>query len=216
MTTTGRPSTEPAAGNGADTGFGRTPSRGARALAWWSTHCDPQRADPVTRAKLRRARSRLDALQVAAAADLARRLGAAPRERYAADWLVHGGLDLARVLAHVEVHDASRHPMEAAGWRRFPGTRRESDGGDDRPLLSEARFRRLLQTGDGEEKVSAFIRLVALLGGKVNVERLASDFLFWNHPDHGDRVRERWAFHYLAAGSAAPSIPSPDDEDPEA
>jgi CRISPR type I-E-associated protein CasB/Cse2 len=107
--------------------------------------------------------------------------------------------------------------MRAAGWKSFPGDKKESEAGDDRPVLSEARFRRLLETGEGEEKLLAFVRLVTLLDGTVNVTQLASDFMSWNHPEYGERVRERWAFEYLAAGSAAPPLPPVDTistEDP--
>lgn len=184
---------------------GRSGSRGRHAFEWWQRHCDPanRHTDPATRARLRRARSHLDVLRITAAIELARRLGVVNKGRSAPTWLMHAALGLACVLAHVKAHD-HRHPMEAAGWKRFPGDRKESDAGDDRPILSEARFNRLLETGDGEEKVLAFIRLVALLNGAVNVEQLSEDFLTWNHPEFGDRVRERWAFHYLAAGRAAP------------
>jgi CRISPR system Cascade subunit CasB len=166
------------------------------------------------RARLRRARSTLDVLHVTLAVVLARQLGAAPKASRASDWHVRAALDLARVLAHVKAHEG-RHPMRAAGWKRFPGDKKESDAGEDRPVLSGARFRRLLETGDDEEKVLAFTRLVALLGGTVNVEQLAGDFLLWNHPEHGDRVRERWAFEYLAAGDAAPPAPPTGPTDTE-
>jgi CRISPR type I-E-associated protein CasB/Cse2 len=168
--------------------------------------------DPGTRARLRRARSSLDLLRITPAVDLARQLGAVPKARPAPDWKLNAALDLSRVLAHVKEHE-SQHPMKAAGWEHFPGDRRETDVSEGRPRLSEARFRRLLETGDGEEKVRAFTRLVTLLDGRVNVDQLASDFLDWNHPEYGDRVRERWAFHYLAAGSAAPAAPPTDTED---
>lgn len=190
--------------------------RGARALSWWKQHCDPAnpRTDPGTRARLRRARSTIDVLQVAIAVVLARRLGAVPKSRAAPDAHVYAALDVARVLAHVKAHE-DRHPMRAAGWKRFPGDTKESDAGEDRPVLSGVRFKRLLETGGGEEKVLAFTRLVALLDGTVNVERLADDFLLWNHPEYGDRVRERWAFEYLAAGDAAPPTPPTDTTDTE-
>jgi CRISPR type I-E-associated protein CasB/Cse2 len=113
------------------------------------------------------------------------------------------------VLAHVKEHDATQPPMRAAGWKRFAGNRKESEAGDDRPALAEARFRRLLQTGDGEEKVAAFVRLIALLGQRVKIDDLARDFLLWNHPEVGDRIRERWAFFYYAAQDAAPPVPDP-------
>jgi CRISPR type I-E-associated protein CasB/Cse2 len=172
------------------------------ALAWWRRLRDPAGGDPGSLARLRRGRSSLEAYAVRPAVILARRLGAARPD--ALDTRARDTLDLARVLAHVKEHDPSQHPMRAAGWRRFAGTRKESEAGDDRPRLAEARFRRLLETGDGEEKVAAFSRLVALLGDTVSVRDLANDFLYWNHPDFGDRVRERWAFLYYAAGEAMP------------
>lgn len=182
------------------------------ALEWWQRLRDPKNGDPGALARLRRSRSTVEAIQTPEAIALARRLGALPRDGLAPDWRMRAALDLARVLAHVREHESTRHPMRAAGWKTFAGSRRESDAGDDRPLLSEARFRRLLQTGDGEEKVSAFTRLVVLLGGVVKVDDLARDFIRWNHPEYGDRVRERWAFLYYAA--AAVAVPPPPSDLP--
>jgi CRISPR type I-E-associated protein CasB/Cse2 len=178
------------------------------ALEWWQRLADPHHGDPGTLARLRRSRSTLEAMQVPDALELTRRLGALPREGRAPDWKLRGALDLARVLARVRKHEPDQHPMRAAGWKHFAGARRESDAGEDRPVLSEARFRRLLLTGDGEEKVSAFTRLIALLGGTVKVDDLARDFVRWNHPEHGEKVRERWAFLYYGASTAAPPLPT--------
>ena len=181
---------------------------GGVALAWWRKLTHPEAGDSGAMARLRRARSPLDALNVVAGADLARRTSTltmgdlTQRTRTA--------LDLARVLAHVKTH-AETHPMRAAGFQRFPGTRGES--ADDRPRLSEQRFRRLIETGDGEEQVAAFTRLIALLDGTVNVRTIAADYLRWNHPDFADRVRERWAAQYYNAMS---SLPTNIDEDPSA
>ena len=180
---------------------------GARALAWWERLHDARNGDPATLAQLRRCRSTLEALGIRAAVSLARQLGAA----HAPDWRMRAIVDLARVLAHAKAHDRTQHPMRAAGWKRFAGDRKESDAGADRPLLAEARFKRLLQTGDGEEKVAEFRRLIALLRGSVKLDDLARDFLLWNHPQWGDRVRERWAFMYYAASDAAPEAPPSED-----
>lgn len=185
--------------------------RGSHALAWWTRLNDPTNGDPATLARLRRARSTLEALAVRAAVELARRLGAASGE--ASDWRTRGALDLARVLAHVREHDAAQPAMRAAGWKKFAGERRETEAGEDRPLLSEARFRRLLETGDGEEKVAAFTRLIALMGSTVKIDALAEDFMLWSHPELGDKIREQWAFQYYAAGTAAPAVPVTDTED---
>lgn len=192
------------------------PHRGLPALEWWQRLSHPRHGNRGALARLRRSRSSLEAMQVPEAIELASRSGALVEGRQVPDWKVRAALDLGRVLAHVREHDPVRHPMRAAGWKHFAGTRRETDAGTDRPVLSEARFRRLVLTGDGEEKVAAFSRLIALLGGTVKVDDLACDFMSWNHPDHGDRVRERWAFIYYAAGSAAPPLPvetNPDIED---
>lgn len=185
------------------------PTRGERALTWWRANCElaNNNVDPATRARLRRARSHTDVLRVPPAIWLARQLGAASEK--GPDWYLHAVLDLTRVLAHVKEHE-TRHPMDAAGWQQFPSNP-DSMTPDQRPRLAEARFKRLLAASDGEEKVDAFVRLIALLGGTINVEQLAKDFLDWNHPDRGPRVRERWAFHYFGAAAAAPSSDSTTD-----
>jgi len=189
-----------------------SPSRNAP-LSWWSRLAHPVTGDRASLARLRRARTPLEALGIRAAMELARRVGAA--KSHTPDWRMRAALDLARVLAHVQEHDP-RHPMQAAGWKKFAGTRRETEAGEDRPVLSEARFRRLLETGDGEEKVAAFTRLIALMSDRINVQRLADDFLDWNHPTRGDRVREQWAFNYYHAYDAAPQAPTTSTEDDDA
>lgn len=181
---------------------------GGHALDWWRYYCDPNRDghDPGTRAQLRRCDSAVDAAAVPAAVALARRLGAFKGEEE--DWRVTAALDLARVLAHVREH-MPEPPMRAAGWKTFAGDRTESEAGDDRPRLSEARFRRLLTTGPGEEQVAAFVRLIALLDGTANVAALGADFLDWSHPWRGERVRKRWAEDYFAARTSRHTISSP-------
>lgn len=169
---------------------------GGHSLDWWRYHCDPAAADPGTRARLRRCDSPVDAAAIPAAVNLARRLGAFSRG--ADDWRVNVTLNLARVLAHVREHVPGA-PMRAAGWKTFAGDRKESEAGEDRPILSEARFRRLLTTGSGEEQVAAFVRLIALLDGRVDVAALAADFVDWEHPWRGERIRKEWATDYFAA-----------------
>ncbi len=169
-----------------------------RVLGWWKRYCHPTHGDPGIRARLRRCRSSTDTLSIAAAVGLARQLTWSRMPDAENDWRLIAALNLARVLAHVTDPDVTRRPMRAAGWQSFPGDRRESDAGDDRPRLSEARFRRLLQTERGEEQVTAFVRLVKLLDGRVNVSALADDFLHWN-----EQTKRRWAFEYYAAGLAA-------------
>ncbi len=202
---------------------GKTAKSGSGAgpvLDWWRYYCDPATADPGVRAQLRRCDSPVDASAIVAAVALARRLRAFDDDSN--DWRITAALNLARVLAHVREHVPGA-PMRAAGWKSFAADRKESDAGEDRPLLSEARFRRLLTTGPDEEQVAAFVRLIAILDGRIDVAALATDFLDWNHPWKGERVRKRWAEDYFAArvfatdtdttNTSISNSPSPSSED---
>ena len=171
---------------------------GTMASGWWKRYCAPDTGDPATRARLKRCGSFTEALGVPAAILLARQLGAL---KDVGDRRLESALGLARVLANISADDI-RPPMRAAGWPSFPGDKREADvDGSQRPRLSELRFRRLLQTGGGEEQVTAFVRLIRLLGGQVNVAALARDYLNWDR----DTTKHRWAFDYYAASTAAPA-----------
>jgi CRISPR system Cascade subunit CasB len=152
-----------------------------------------------------------------AAIQLAQRLGILSSRSSPDDSRLEAALGLARVLAHVKEHDGARRVMQAAGWKSFPNDRKESEAGNDRPIVSEVRFRRLLTTEPGEPLVQAFIRLVRQLDSQVNVTELASDFLALSDPAKRQRVRTKWAFDYFAAGVAAPAvseIPSDDEDEP--
>lgn len=178
----------------------QSPSSESQALAWFG---ELQRGDAGVRARLRRARSRIEVLMEPKAIQLAQRVGRLSKSSSASDEQIGEALDLARVLAHVKAHDGSRRVMQQAGWQTFAGDRRESDAGKDAPVLSGIRFRRLLTTDVGESLVTAFVRLVRQLDGTVNVHELSWDFLNWSHPLHGNRVRSKWAFDYFAAATPA-------------
>lgn len=172
------------------------------ALGWFNSL---RKGNPGAPARLRRCRSRADVLMEPAAFQLAQRLGLLKASYSWDDARLGAALDLARVLAFVKVNDASRRLMRAAGWKTFPGDRKESDAGSDRPLLSQVRFRRLLTTEPGEPLVAACIRLVRQLDNTVNVADLSNDFLGWSNPERQVRVRNKWAYDYYAAGVAMPS-----------
>ena len=70
-------------------------------------------------------------------------------------------------------------------------------GKGDAARVSGLRFRRLLKVKGQEELFTAFGRVIALLGGAVNLQSLAQSAYFWN-----DRTRKQWAFDYY---SKAPS-----------
>jgi len=64
---------------------------------------------------------------------------------------------------------------------------------DGSARLSGLRFRRLLKVKDREEFFIAMIRIIALLGGTVNLQSLAQSVYFWN-----DKIRKDWAFDYYS------------------
>jgi CRISPR system Cascade subunit CasB len=177
------------------------PSSPAR--EWWAAVCKPDAGDPAARARLRRCRNTIDVLSIPEGIRLARMLGDMPR-RGPDDFRFSRALDLARVLANVK-EDRSTHPMRDVGWPTFPGARRDGEG--ERPALSEARFRRLLQTETGEELVTQFTRLVALMDGRANVAALSDAFRWWSHPEGW--VKRRWAFEYFNAANAMPISQEP-------
>ena len=57
--------------------------------------------------------------------------------------------------------------------------------------VSGLRFRRLLKVKDQEELFPALGRVIALLGGAINLQSIAQSVYFWN-----DRTRKQWAFDY--------------------
>jgi len=194
-----------------DTAATRPPGPGDRARAWWRRVCDPASGDPGARAQLRRCRSTNDVLAIPAGMNLPRMLGVLPRDGAYVDARFARALDLARVLAHV-TEDGGGSPMREVGWPTFPGSRREGEM-DRGPRLSEARFRRLMQSEGGEDLVAQFTRLIALMGGRANVAALSDAFRWWDHPD--GRTKQRWAFEYFNAGAAARSTNISSEESAE-
>jgi len=97
----------------------------------------------------------------------------------------------AAVLAAVREDDRSAHTARQLGAPPGePGAR---------AVVSPLRFRRLIQAGSPEERLTALRRAVALAAGRINVRELAAACLKWS-----DDSRRRWIFEYYAAGFAAP------------
>lgn len=64
---------------------------------------------------------------------------------------------------------------------------------DGSAKVSGMRFRRLLKANESDELFAALGRIVALLGGSVNLQNLTKSVYFWN-----DRTRKQWAFEYYS------------------
>lgn len=62
--------------------------------------------------------------------------------------------------------------------------------------VSGLRFRRLLKVKDINELFTVMGRVVALLGGAVNLQSLSKSVYFWN--DKNDKTRQQWAYEYYS------------------
>jgi len=167
------------------------------ARRWWqelrpdATRGRRPRGDPGALAALRRAQTPLDAMLVPAFWELRRRLAGYAGDR---EWREKRVAVLAIVLAHIREDDPGRTLARAVGWRRLD----DKEGA----LLSELRFRRLIEARTAEELRGEFVRLVRLLKGTANVADCARSLLYWT--DWQGRIRRDWAFDYYAAGIAKP------------
>lgn len=95
---------------------------------------------------------------------------------------------LAGVLAFVRESD-DKSVARAIG--------RNSLDDEQSALVSEVRFRRLLQSRD-EELMEAMRRLVRQMKGCANVINLSNAILYW-----GDKTKQRWIFDYYGVGIGA-------------
>ena len=144
---------------------------GSELLAWWHKLED----DRGARAELRRCKNVDEVVMTAAFQRLCSRLRPAFanqlnwEERLAA---------IAGLLSHVKTTE--------------PGlclARQMSEGSP--PVVSELRFRRLLQR-DRAEFYPAMIRILHMLKGKADVHDLARAIFYW-----GDSVKKAWAYAYF-------------------
>ena len=167
------------------------PGRAAAIVTeWWRElnpkdggQTGPQRA---ALAHLRRAGTPLEAMREVATLHLIQRLPHyRNKDRVAA---------LAGILAWVR-EDDSRAVARVVGRGSLD---------DAEAIMSEGRFRRLLQVVEDRELMDAMRRLVRSADNRrVNVHDLSHSVLYW-----GDRVRKRWIFDYYGVGRATPSASS--------
>lgn len=164
-----------------------------RARQWWadlSGKTGGKKENRGALANLRRCRTPVDALMVPATFNLMQRLPKSNKDRVAV---------LAVVLAHIR-DDSNTHIARSIGL--------DPNNKDKPALLSEGRFRRLLQTRENDELLTNMVRLVRHMKGTANVEDMAKTILYW-----GDTTRQRWAFDYYNAGHATPKANDTQDID---
>jgi CRISPR system Cascade subunit CasB len=168
-------------------------SEAQRPRDWWHVMISDAEGDRGVRAQLRRCATPLDALAVPAAIGLARRLGRMPDK---GPQRFERAIGLAIVLAHIR-KNSDVPLMRALGWDVFPYDTKEANAGDNRPALSELRFKRFLQTEGTNELIAAFVRLITLAHGETDVADLSHVFLRWDD----DRTKRDLALAYFRANA---------------
>ena len=166
---------------------------GAVAAMWYGRTLEDQGSRPVrrsARARLRRARTPLEILQEPEALRLVEDLSDERPDRVAI---------LAGILAFVDGND-DRKIARAIGRASLD---------DDEAIVSETRFRRLLQT-PGDELLDPMRRLVRMTKGKANIHDMSVSVLRW-----GDGVKKRWIFDYYNVSENIPPRGDSSDAAPD-
>ncbi|MES9861948.1 MAG: type I-E CRISPR-associated protein Cse2/CasB [Candidatus Thiodiazotropha sp. LLP2] len=134
--------------------------------------------DKGNRAELRRCKQPEDVVMISGFHQLCARLKPFMKNE-GAGWEMRIA-SIAGLLAHVRV----LYPQKSLAMHmaEFKG---------DSPVMSELRFRRLLQR-DRFDMYGALIRVIRLLDKKANIHDLAKSVYYW-----GDSERKRWAFEYF-------------------
>jgi CRISPR system Cascade subunit CasB len=86
---------------------------------------------------------------------------------------------IAGLLAHLEIADT----------RRLPDLM--SPAGEDKPLVSELRFRALLKIETTDDLFVGLRRVMPLISHQTNLSMLARDVYWW-----GDGIKKEWAYSY--------------------
>lgn len=168
---------------------------GTIARDWWrALQPDPAQGRPGDRAalaKLRRCATVAEAMGEPAALQLFRRLGYGKAQELPRVALA------AAVLAHVR--DDTWAKGGGPTTARLVGP--ESLEKPETALLKPLRFRRLMESDDWDDRLTAFRRMVALAGRALPVADLAEALLHWT-----DWRRRNWVLQYW---NALPVPPAP-------
>jgi CRISPR system Cascade subunit CasB len=163
------------------------------AASWWrKMQPDPTKGrsgDRAALARLRRCATVAEAMQDPAAISLFRRCGATGPNDLPAIGLA------AAVLAHLRQDQPTQRVARQIGP--------DSPEKPETALLKPLRFRRLMEATTGDERLTAFRRLVALAGGTLNLTDLADALLDWS-----EWTQRRWVYDYWNAGQPAERVGS--------
>lgn len=176
------------------------------AWKWWSSlrpdEMNGRRGDRATLARLRRASNIMDAAAEPAVGDLFRKLGF--DRAFAARDLPRAAL-IAATLALIK-SDALKDPRTGhkITLARAIGTPR--GGAETTELVTPLRLKRLVAAREPDDLLSAFRRVIAILGQTANVKDVARQLLLWTDDRHADRARTIFSFDYHDAAGAAPNL----------
>lgn len=154
-----------------------------RLVSWWENLED----DRAGRAILKRASSITAVSLCAPYQRLYRQLLETGWPADASDTLNDRLAAVVGLLAHARGETTGTRQRNGA--LKPPAAMSRRDG--DRPVVSELRFLRLLDSPDLEALFSGLRRILPLVGSQLDVIALAKDVLFW-----GDGVKKHWAYQY--------------------
>ncbi|MBN8441945.1 MAG: type I-E CRISPR-associated protein Cse2/CasB [Thauera sp.] len=157
--------------------FSRDNAFGKTLLDWWQQLDD----DRASRATLRRAPTVTAVTLSAPYQRLFRRLRAIGWNADDVAWRNDRLAAIVGLLAHVS-EDRQGELAKAMSHKTT---------GEDRPMVSELRFTRLLESPDGDSLFVGLRRVLPLMSNSVDVVALANDILHW-----GDKVKKGWAYSY--------------------
>lgn len=154
-----------------DNAFGKT------LLDWWQTLED----DRASRAVLRRAPTVTAVSLTPPYQRLFRRFQTIGWNADDVAWRNDRLAAIVGLLAHVS-EDRPGAPAKAMSYK---------PPGEDRPLVSELRFTRLLEAPDADSLFVSLRRVLPLMEHRVDIINLADHILHW-----GDDRKKRWAYAY--------------------
>ena len=185
-----------------------TQGPGAVCSSWWHrTFGNDDGVARMTRARLRRCGTPLEALTVDAVHDLNAQLKEAGY-RPKADQLALVSIALVHVAIHVTEDVKAKPKLMLA--EVFGKDRAQGKSKDALPTLSALRFQILMRTTDRAALITPLRRAMAIVRHvpvNVHVHALATDLYYWS-----EEVRRKWCFQYFGASNATPEhIPEETD-----
>ncbi len=157
--------------------FRRDPEAASALLAWYRA----LQGDPAARARLRRASTPVEVSYEPAYHRLLQALSPWVEDRLESS---PGAAAVAGLAAHVREHvPGTSVAAQLAGAGRRGGA----------PKVSENRFRRLLAVEDPAERYAQLVRIVRLLGERLDLLGLADAAYRWD-----PQTRQAWAYDYYA------------------